>query len=45
MDTLLPLAARTAQLLKDRNETVSVAESSAGGLIAASLLAIPGASA
>ncbi len=37
----LPIAA----LLKSRRETVAVAESSAGGLIAASLLAVPGASA
>lgn len=45
MDSLLPIAARIAQRLKDRRETVAVAESSAGGLIAASLLAVPGASA
>ncbi len=32
-------------LLKDRNETIAVAESSTGGLISASLLAVPGASA
>lgn len=34
-----------AEQLKARAETVAVAESSAGGLIAASLLAVPGASA
>lgn len=45
MDTLLPLAGRIATLLKNRRETVAVAESSAGGLLAASLLAVPGASA
>lgn len=45
MDTLLPLAARVAALLKSRKETIAVAESSAGGLLAASLLAVPGASA
>jgi PncC family amidohydrolase len=45
MKDLLPLAEKTAALLKERRETVSVAESSTGGLIAAALLAIPGASA
>ncbi len=45
MDTLLPLAARVAELLKSRKQTIAVAESSAGGLLAASLLAVPGASA
>ncbi|UUX51600.1 CinA family protein [Nisaea acidiphila] len=33
------------KLLKARGETIAVAESSAGGLISASLLAVPGASA
>lgn len=45
METLLPLAERAAALLKARGETVAVAESSAGGLVAAALLAQPGASA
>ena len=45
MDTLLPQAARIAVLLKARKETIAVAESSAGGLLAATLLAVPGASA
>ena len=45
MDTLLPIAGRVAALLKNRRETIAVAESSAGGLLAASLLAVPGASA
>jgi PncC family amidohydrolase len=36
---------RVAALLKERRETVAVAESSAGGLITAALLAVPGASA
>lgn len=49
METLLPALAtkaeRVAALLKQRKETIAVAESSAGGLLAASLLAIPGASA
>jgi nicotinamide-nucleotide amidase len=45
MKDLLPLAERVAILLKDRRETVAVAESSAGGLVSAALLAMPGASA
>ncbi len=45
MRELLPHAERVATLLKARNETVAVAESSSGGLITASLLAVPGASA
>ncbi len=45
MQDLLPLAARVGALLKARGETVAVSESAAGGLIAASLLALPGASA
>ena len=45
MNDLLPLAERAGSLLKARNETIAVAESSAGGLISAALLAVPGASA
>lgn len=45
MDTLIRLAEQVAGLLKKRRETIAVAESSTGGLIAASLLAVPGASA
>lgn len=45
MESLLPLAARVAEILKHRKQTIAVAESSAGGLLAASLLAVPGASA
>src|SRR5262249_7837628 len=45
MDTLLPLAQRIAARLIERRETIAVAEGSAGGLIAAALLAVPGASA
>jgi nicotinamide-nucleotide amidase len=45
LSDLLPHAERAASLLKARKETVAVAESSAGGLISAALLAMPGASA
>ena len=45
MERLLPYAAKAGALLKARTETIAVAESSAGGLIAAALLAVPGASA
>lgn len=45
MQTLLPLAETIARQLKARGDTIAVAESSAGGLIAAALLAVPGASA
>jgi nicotinamide-nucleotide amidase len=45
MQTLLPLAEQVAILLKQRRETISVAESSTGGLVSAALLAVPGASA
>jgi nicotinamide-nucleotide amidase len=41
----LSMAAAVAAQLVRRKETVAVAESSAGGLISASLLAVPGASA
>lgn len=39
------LAARVGETLRERRQTVAVAESSAGGLVSAALLAIPGASA
>jgi nicotinamide-nucleotide amidase len=45
MKALLPLAQTIAQRLIARRETIAVAESSTGGLIAAALLAVPGASA
>jgi nicotinamide-nucleotide amidase len=45
MRTLIPAAEQVAALLKQSKETLAVAESSAGGLISASLLAVPGASA
>ena len=45
MNELVTLASSLGALLKDRKETIAVAESSAGGLISAALLAVPGASA
>lgn len=45
MDESLSLAEQISRLLVARKETVAVAESSAGGLISAALLAVPGASA
>jgi nicotinamide-nucleotide amidase len=41
---LAQMGARAGQLLKVRRERIAVAESSSGGLIAAALLAVPGAS-
>jgi PncC family amidohydrolase len=38
-------AQRVASVLRDRGETVAVAEGSAGGLVSAALLSVPGASA
>ena len=43
--SLLPLAEKIAVRLIARKETIAVAESSTGGLIAAALLSVPGASA
>ena len=45
MSDLHALAARVAAKLIARKETIGIAESSAGGLISAALLAVPGASA
>ena len=45
MNELSTIAASLGTLLKERKQTVAVAESSAGGLISAALLAVPGASA
>jgi len=44
-ESLTALAAAVAELLKQRKQTLAVAESSAGGLINAALVAVPGASA
>ncbi len=45
MNELGNRAQAVAALLKDRGETIGVSESSGGGLVAACLLAVPGASA
>ena len=45
MQALYDLAATIGPRLKDRKETVAVAESSSGGLISAALLSVAGASA
>lgn len=45
MEQLLPLAARVAARLKERGETVALAESTTAGLVSAALVAQPGASA
>ena len=45
MQDLLPRAERISRPLKQRGDTIAVAESSTGGLVSAALLAMPGASA
>ena len=45
MRDLVTIAESIATRLKERKETIGVSESSAGGLISAALLAVPGASA
>lgn len=44
MKVLLPLAEKIAASLIARKQTIALAESSTGGLVAAALLAVPGAS-
>lgn len=45
MKDLFDLAAIVGEQLKQRKETIAIAESSSGGLVSAALLAVPGASA
>src|SRR3982074_2320842 len=45
MQELAGIAEKLAAMLKERRQTIAVAESSTGGLISAALLAVPGASA
>ncbi|KAL8652180.1 MAG: hypothetical protein Q9210_002836 [Variospora velana] len=42
--SIRPILNEIAQLLSSREETISVAETAAGGIISASLLSVPGAS-
>lgn len=44
-EELVQMAVPIGQRLKARAETIAIAESSAGGLLSAALLAVPGASA
>ena len=45
MDLLTRMAGEIGQLLKDKEQTIAVSETSAGGLVSAALLSVPGASA
>jgi len=45
LEELLPLAERAGAILRERQATIAIAESSAAGLISAALLSVPGASA
>jgi nicotinamide-nucleotide amidase len=45
LEALLPLADEVASRLRERGDTIAVAESSAGGQLSAALLSVPGASA
>ena len=38
MQSLLPIAEKIGALLKDRRETIAIAESTTGGLVSAALL-------
>ncbi len=44
MEKLIPIAEKIAAILKQRRESVALAESTTGGLMSAALLAVPGAS-
>lgn len=44
MEALQPMAEAIAGLLRERGETVAICETTAGGLVSAALLSIPGAS-
>lgn len=44
MQKLLELGARAGALLKERGDKIAIGETSAGGLVSAALLAVPGAS-
>jgi nicotinamide-nucleotide amidase len=44
MESLLPIAEKIGALLKDRHETIAIAESTTGGLVSAALLSVAGAS-
>jgi nicotinamide mononucleotide (NMN) deamidase PncC len=45
MESLTALGSVVGNLLKERKQTLAIAESSAGGLINAAFVAVPGASA
>ena len=44
MEALQPMAVSIAEILRAREETVAICETTAGGLVSAALLSIPGAS-